>query len=106
MSDNNDSKKFSMLTFLIGGLIGVAAGLLYAPKSGRETREDLGQLKNKVVDKAGEVIDSARESGSKLYDKGYERFADLKDRFNEKFEDAKNTFKSFKEEGNDSQDNK
>lgn len=56
MSEQHD--KNVMLYFLagvgLGALVGAAAGLLLAPKSGAETREDLAhkfdELKNKVTE--------------------------------------------------------
>ena len=45
--------------FAIGALIGAAAALLFAPKSGRELREDLADATRKGVDRA-------RETGSQL----------------------------------------
>jgi len=38
----------------IGGLIGIALGLLFAPKSGKETREDITRRANKMLAKAKE----------------------------------------------------
>jgi len=45
--------------FAIGALVGAAAALLFAPKSGRELREDLADATRKGVDRA-------RETGSQL----------------------------------------
>jgi gas vesicle protein len=45
--------------FAIGALLGAAAALLLAPKSGRELREDLADATRKGVDRA-------RETGSQL----------------------------------------
>ena len=45
--------------FAIGALLGAAAALLFAPKSGRELREDLADATRKGVDRA-------RETGSQL----------------------------------------
>jgi gas vesicle protein len=47
---------------LIGGLIGTALGILYAPKSGKETRDE-------ITGKAKELLDKAKEE----YEKGVER---------------------------------
>jgi len=37
---------------LIGGLAGVLIGILYAPKSGRETRDDIGKKTEELMEKA------------------------------------------------------
>jgi hypothetical protein len=58
--------------FLIGGLIGASVALLYAPKSGRETREDISKaarrIKNKSVDLAGEMIESVNDLTNNVKD--------------------------------------
>ena len=41
MSDNRGSDFIKGL--FIGGLMGAVLGILYAPKSGKETREDIAQ---------------------------------------------------------------
>ncbi|PIS07734.1 hypothetical protein COT78_02075 [Candidatus Berkelbacteria bacterium CG10_big_fil_rev_8_21_14_0_10_43_13] len=57
----------------VGALAGVIAGLLFAPKSGKETQEDLKkymhEMKNKIakeLDKAGKVT---KETYEKVVDK-------------------------------------
>lgn len=73
MSDERDSGASSiLLSFLLGGLTGAALALLYAPRSGRETREYLGDrlregaergrgLRDEAVSKGREVLDEAGE---------------------------------------------
>ena len=53
----SEDKNCSMLSgLLIGGLVGVIAGLILAPKSGQETREDLsGKAKDMACPAAGRV---------------------------------------------------
>ena len=58
------------LAFLGGALIGAAAALLLAPKSGRETRDQLRGYARKaedgvrdLADKAGQALDRAVERG-------------------------------------------
>lgn len=41
-----------MLGALLGGLVGAAAGILFAPKSGKETREDLKNGADELARKA------------------------------------------------------
>src|SRR5664280_2743301 len=50
---------------LIGGLIGVVAGILYAPKSGKETREDLLSRAKDEYEKAVEKSKAAYEAAVK-----------------------------------------
>jgi gas vesicle protein len=37
---------------LVGGLIGAVLGILYAPRSGRETREDILNSTEELLEKA------------------------------------------------------
>jgi gas vesicle protein len=54
----------TVIAFLAGGLIGAGLALLYAPQSGRETRQKIGDLASDLKDKAGtwsgDVKDKAR----------------------------------------------
>jgi len=72
---------------LIGGLIGAAIALLYAPKSGRQTRKDIIRAarrgKNSTVDLIEDTIDDIndfvndlRERAADVVDQG----ADLSDK--------------------------
>ena len=49
------SKKGGIGKFLIGAGIGVGLGLLFAPKSGKETREDLKKKMDELIEKAKNV---------------------------------------------------
>ena len=39
---------------IVGGLIGATLGILYAPKSGKETREELSKSADEIIEKAKE----------------------------------------------------
>lgn len=58
--------------FLLGGLIGASVALLYAPKSGRETRKDISKtarrIKNKSVDLAEEMIEDVNDLTNNVKD--------------------------------------
>jgi gas vesicle protein len=70
MSDDRGSASSLILGFLLGGLTGAALAILYAPRSGKETREMLeGRmregaersrvLKDKMAGRSRELVDEA-----------------------------------------------
>ena len=50
-----------MVAFVVGALTGAAVALLFAPASGEETRELLGQKAREGKAKAREAMDQGRE---------------------------------------------
>lgn len=66
MSDERDSGAAVLLSFLLGGITGAALALLYAPRSGRETREMLGERIREGADRGRELKDQALEKGRVL----------------------------------------
>ena len=56
---------------LLGGMLGAAAALLFAPKSGRELRADIADATRKGVDqareKAGEYYEVGRDRATEFY---------------------------------------
>ena len=56
-------KKSGFGKFLAGAAIGVGLGVLFAPKSGKETRKDLKEMFDELVRKAKDIdIDEVREN--------------------------------------------
>jgi len=62
---------------LIGGLAGAILGILYAPKSGRETREEIGRKTEDLLAKAKEDYEKALEKSKKTYETALKRLRDL-----------------------------
>lgn len=105
MSDNNNMNgKDFLLGAVVGGLIGAAAALLLAPKSGRELREDIGEGYRVVADKttdlageisqrsqviAGQVKEVSADWATKAKDVGTDLASKAKDVTNSVVEDVK-----------------
>jgi gas vesicle protein len=86
---NNDTTGAGtvMLAFVVGALTGAAVALLFAPASGEETREYLGQRAREGKAKAQEAVDQGREfyrqqreSLSSAVDRGREAFQQARER--------------------------
>ncbi len=83
MSENNGD---FLKGLLIGGVAGVILGILYAPKSGRETREELGQKTEDLIARAKEDYEKALEKSRKTYDSAIKRLRELETVAKEKVE--------------------
>ena len=66
MSDNSDSGFEFFKGFLFGGIVGAVVTLLYAPKSGKEVREDLRQRSLELRDDAESKLELAQKKAEEL----------------------------------------
>jgi gas vesicle protein len=67
--DDSDSSASSViLAFLLGGLTGAALALLYAPRSGKETRDLLSERVRETAERGRELRDQAVGRGRALVD--------------------------------------
>jgi gas vesicle protein len=89
MADENRS--YGLAWFLAGLGVGALVGILYAPKSGKETREDIAKsaregteyLRAKTREAAENVsalVDKSKEQISAMVDKGKEQVSEYVDR--------------------------
>lgn len=78
MTDHKKSAGKFVLAGLLGAVAGAIGGLLFAPQSGKETREDIAELANKITkqvktgvtdtkDKVKEVFGNASEEAMEKY---------------------------------------
>jgi gas vesicle protein len=78
-----DSKVQGLAWFLAGLGVGALVGILYAPKSGREMREDIAQgaregseylrtRTRQAVDEMGNLVEKGKEQVSEYVDRGRE----------------------------------
>jgi gas vesicle protein len=61
-------KQGSFGSLLRGVIIGAAIGLLFAPRSGRETRDMLAQRSNTIKDKAVDMANDTRNRAQNVID--------------------------------------
>jgi gas vesicle protein len=57
-----------VLSFLVGALTGAAVAILFAPRSGRETREILGDRLRESAERGRQLGEQAMEKGRELAD--------------------------------------
>jgi gas vesicle protein len=60
--------------FLAGLGIGALVGVLYAPKAGKETREDLMKSAREAGEKAAELVEQGKQKAQESFEKGREYF--------------------------------
>ncbi len=59
MANQQDNTSSVILAFLAGGVVGAALGVLFAPKSGKETRDDITRVVTDATEKTGELTQEA-----------------------------------------------
>ena len=107
MSDErNGGASGILLSFILGGLTGAALAILFAPRSGKETREILGeriregrergrQIRDKVVARSREMLDDAQD----FVEEQRETLTRKKERLAAAVEAGRQAYKEEKEKG-------
>ncbi|MHA4895598.1 YtxH domain-containing protein [Pedobacter sp. PWIIR3] len=98
LTDRSSDKSGALVALLAGLAVGAVIGVLFAPESGKKTRE-------KISDKALDLADNAKDSIHSIKDKisyGKDSLVNLKDRVVEtvktKVDAATQEFKDFRDE--------
>ncbi len=102
--NNNGIGKGLFVGFIAGGVVGAVLALLYAPKSGREFREDLGNKGDEYLDEAEKYITDARGKAKDLINEGKKRserlINDAKNKSDELLKDAEKILTDAKSKAN------
>ncbi len=98
MSENNGDL---FKGFVVGGLVGAVLGILFAPKSGRETREDIVRKTEDVLEKAREEYEKAVDKSKQAYEAAVKRLQDLEVSAKEKVEDVEGKVANLAQQGSD-----
>jgi gas vesicle protein len=75
--DENKTAKGLILGFVTGGIVGAAIALLYAPKAGRELRNDIRLKKDELLDDTSEYLQIAKTKASDLINEGRRKSEEL-----------------------------
>ncbi len=90
---SNDEERGILLSVLagigLGAIIGAAAGLLFAPKAGTETREDLKKAADDLKNRAEEVVGELSTSVDDLVQKSKGLIDTTKSKVQEAIEQGK-----------------
>jgi gas vesicle protein len=90
--DQNDAAGY-LGWFFLGGVIGAAAALLLAPKTGRETREIIAERGGEAARKAQELANEAQGRAGEWLDKSRELFEEQTQRLMGAFEAGKDAMR-------------
>ena len=66
MSSDDRGTSGILLSFMLGALSGAALAILFAPRSGRETRELLGEKLRETADRSRKLGEQAIEKGREM----------------------------------------
>ncbi len=96
-SDNKGGTGKVLMFFLLGGLVGAAAALLYAPASGRDTRKRIRDLADDVRNRVSDYTDDVKERISSGIEKGKHNIAGKKTMIKSAIEAGKEAYSKEKE---------
>jgi gas vesicle protein len=96
MASEKNIGKGLLIGFLAGGAIGAIIALLYAPKSGKELRNDIKQKADDYFEEAEKYISDAKVKAKDLINEGKKRseklISDAKVKSDELLKDAEKIF--------------
>jgi gas vesicle protein len=85
--------------FLAGLGIGAVIGVLYAPKAGKETREDLLNGARDARDKAAELVEQGRQKAAELVEEGKRQAQETIDKGREYYDKGRTQWTQYVEKG-------
>lgn len=86
-----------LLSFLLGGLVGAGVALLLAPRSGKETREQIKEFADDVRDRAEDYVHQVKGKVTSSFDRGKDFFQEKKSIITTAVEAGKEAYEKEKE---------
>jgi gas vesicle protein len=97
MSEEKGSAPAILLAFVLGGIVGAGLALLFAPLSGRETRERIKDLAEEMKEKAEGAIEEIRDKVKETLDVGKKTLEEKKSIVTAAIEAGKEAFEKERE---------
>jgi len=97
MNEERTSAPAILLAFLLGGVVGAGLAVLFAPLSGRETRERIKGLTEEVKEKAEGAIEDIRDKVKETLDISKKTLEEKKSIVTAAFEAGKEAMEKEKE---------
>ena len=97
MKDDGYGSGSVLLSFLLGGVVGAGLALLFAPQSGRETRQKIKDLADDVKEKSAEYVNQAKEKATSLVEEGKGYYDEKKSILKSAVEAGKEAYEKEKE---------
>lgn len=79
----------SFIYFILGALLGAIAGILFAPRSGKETREMLKETYEEYSEKGKEILEEKKERLAEAIEEGKKTVEEKSEELKEKFGEIK-----------------
>ncbi|CAH2030331.1 YtxH domain-containing protein [Trichlorobacter ammonificans] len=95
--DNGVSASTVLVSFLAGAALGAGLAMLYAPKDGRQLRNQIADLADDAVDKIKEYAKEAQEKIKETIDEGKDVVAEKKSILSSALEAGREAIKREKE---------
>ncbi len=83
--------------FILGAVVGVAAALLYAPRTGEETRAELREGVRRMRDRAGDTVREMQDSVG-------DTLGNVRNSVNERIDQARDAFEAGRQSARDARD--
>lgn len=90
---------------IVGGAIGAIVGILYAPKSGKETREELSGKMDDLYTRAQEEYEQSLEKARNTYENAISRLKTLEENAKKKVGEVEELVEDVVEQGKTTVDN-
>ena len=87
-----------ILSFIMGGVVGAAVAILFAPWEGQQTRNKIRDLAEEVKDKSGHLSDEWKDKATVYIEKGKEFVEQKKSALSSAFDAGREAMKQEKEE--------